>query len=187
MQRSQRLKSFGPLNAALLNDPLTNVPPPILARCSPSGVSAGIRPSGGSMINEVRRDATPRSSQCGGGDVAEPTCPAVDRSAVATSNSALSASSWRSTWARRAANSSSVSRRRSPNSGGRSNGTLSSAWLVHVPARSGSPHDVRGVGALCWACSTSASALNTPHAARTRVFIVTPSATVRRRRNSRPS
>ena len=31
------------------------------------------------MTSEVRRDAFPRSSQCGGGEVAEPTAPGVPR------------------------------------------------------------------------------------------------------------
>jgi hypothetical protein len=42
------------------------------------------------MTSDVRREIFRRSSQCGGGDVAEPTCPAFDRSAVSRSKSELS-------------------------------------------------------------------------------------------------
>jgi hypothetical protein len=53
----------------------------------------------------VRRDVFPRSSQCGGGDVAEPTAPAFDRSAVSMLNSELSLATCFSVCASRAANS----------------------------------------------------------------------------------
>jgi len=61
------------------------------------------------MTSEVRRDACPRSSHVGGGDVGEPTCPARETSAVSGSKSALSLLSWFCACAARCANSSSVS------------------------------------------------------------------------------
>src|SRR5215467_172611 len=45
-----------------------------------SSVIGGTRPSGGLMTSDVRREVSLRSSQCGGGDVAEPTAPALARS-----------------------------------------------------------------------------------------------------------
>ena len=92
----------------------------------------------------MRRDVSRRSSQCGGGDVAEPTAPALLMSAFSIVNSALSLSSCVPVRFSRCSNSASVSHCRVPNSAGRSNGTVSSASLVQVPDRSGSPHGVRG-------------------------------------------
>ena len=96
------------------------------------------------MTEEVRRDVSLRSSQCGGGDVAEPTAPAFAVSAVSTLNSALSVSSCRSVCFNRCSNSASVRNCRSPYCALRSNGTDCSAALDQTPERSGSPHDVRG-------------------------------------------
>ena len=96
MHRSQRLRSSGPLKMAVPpNEPSpANVPPPPAPRPRPAAglccASAGSLPSGGSMRSDVRRDTLPRSSQCGGGDVADPTAPALERSAVSRSKSALS-------------------------------------------------------------------------------------------------
>ena len=53
------------------------------------------------MTSDVRRDTFPRSSQCGGGEVAEPTAPAFRVSAVNTSNSDTSDCSCFSASARR--------------------------------------------------------------------------------------
>jgi hypothetical protein len=144
MQRSHRLRSSGPLKIAVPPKAPSpaNVPPaaprprPVPGRgCA----NAGSRPSGGSMTSDVRRDTLPRSSQCGGGDVADPTAPALVRSAVSRSNSELSDTSCLSACARRCANSASVRNRRSPYCDCRSKGTLSSASLLKVPCRSGSP------------------------------------------------
>src|SRR5262245_12019164 len=138
MQRSWSVKS-----SWLLNGPLPKLPrTPRPARARASAVTGGMRPFGGSITIDVRYEGLPRSSQCGGGDVAEPTAPALAVSAVSTSNSALSV--W-SCWAAcfcRWANSASVSVCRSPSSGARSKGTLSSGSLVQTPCTSGSPHGV---------------------------------------------
>ena len=45
------------------------------ARACAAGVSAGRRPSGGSTTRDAWRLATPRSSQCGGGDCPPPIWP----------------------------------------------------------------------------------------------------------------
>src|SRR5688572_26039730 len=127
------------------------------------------------MTSDVRRDGLPRSNQCGGGDVAEPTAPALDRSAVSRSKSELSLSSCRWTCDRRVMNSCSVSSCRSPNSRGRSKGTLSSASLVHVPCRSGSPHGVRGAEGACPETENVLSTHNAPIDTRSVVFMCEPS------------
>src|SRR2546421_511256 len=58
--------------------PLSRAPRPAARRRRvPAGEIGGTRPSGGSITSELRRDALPRSSHVGGGDVAEPTCPAL--------------------------------------------------------------------------------------------------------------
>src|SRR5215472_1467478 len=113
-------------------------------RWRPSAVIGGTRPSGGSITSDVRWLVSLRSSQCGGGDVAEPTAPALAVSALSTVNSALSESICAVVCFSRCVNSSSVSHCRSPYDGLRSKGTLSSAALDHTPWRSGSPHDVLG-------------------------------------------
>src|SRR5437762_4354920 len=97
---------------------------------SPSFVSGGSFPSGGSTINDVRRDTRVHHSyQCSG------PAPTPRRGP----------SSWppSSPSSRRLANSSSFKSSRVPNCGGRSNGTPYIA-LVHSPCRSGCPHGVRG-------------------------------------------
>ena len=97
------------------------------------------------MTSDVRWLVSLRSSQCGGGDVAEPTAPALAVSAFSTVNSALSESISAPVCFSRCVNSSSVSHCRSPYDGFRSKGTLNSAELDHTPCRSGSPHAVFGV------------------------------------------
>src|SRR5688500_8305159 len=121
-------------------------------------VIGGRRPLLGSITIEVRRDGVPRSSQCGGGDVAEPTAPALAVSAVSTSKSSLAAWSWRSACTRRSANSSSVSSWRVPNRSARSKGTPSSGSLVQVPWMSGSPQGVRAVAVSTTAAASTAAA-----------------------------
>ena len=96
------------------------------------------------MTSDVRRDVLPRSSQCGGGEVADPTAPALDRSAVSRSKSALSPLQLALGLRQPLRELRVGEQRRSPYSRGRSNGTLSSASLLHVPCRSGSPHGVFG-------------------------------------------
>ena len=72
-----------------------------------------------------------------------------ERSAVSRSKSALSDASCLSACAWRCAYSASVRNRRSPYCACRSNGTLSSASLLNVPCRSGSPHGVLGTAGPC--------------------------------------
>src|SRR5262245_38236862 len=93
MHRSHALKSDGLVKVLPPNVPRA----PASARFCPSAVVGGSRPFGGSITSELRLDgeSAPRSSQCGGGDVAEPTWPALEVSAVSTLNSALSVSSCR--------------------------------------------------------------------------------------------
>ena len=73
---------------------------------------------------------------------------ASDRRSRGRSRSCRTASCL-SACARRCANSASVRNRRSPYCAGRSNGTLSSASLLQVPCRSGSPHGVLGTAGPC--------------------------------------
>ena len=53
----------------------------------------GMRPLAGSTMSEDWRDGTPRSSQCGGGEVAPPTSPIATISAGGFSMSKSSTSS----------------------------------------------------------------------------------------------
>ena len=79
--------SNGPLALALVLTPRAR------GRDLAASVIAGMRPLAGAITSEVRRDGVPRSSQCGGGEVAEPTAPALAVLAVSRSNSALSVAS----------------------------------------------------------------------------------------------
>jgi len=124
------------------------------------------------MTSEVRRDTLPRSSQCGGGDVADPTAPAFAVFAVSRSKSALSDASWLLVCVRRCANSASVRKRRSPYWAGRSNGTLSSASLLKVPCRSGSPHGVLGTARPCADVTMATSTASAPVNAITRLVLI---------------
>src|SRR6185436_15008542 len=177
MQRSQRLRSSGPLKIAVPpNVPSpANVPPPP-ARPRPAtgrcGAGGGSLPSGGSITSDVRRDTLPRSSQCGGGDVAEPTAPAFDRSAVSRSKSALSDAICLSACVRRCAYSASLRNRRSPYCDCRSNGTLNSASLLNVPCRSGSPQGVLGTAGPCADVTLPISPARAPVIATIRLVLI---------------
>jgi hypothetical protein len=62
------------MSSGPLNGPLSSAPrPAALRRRTPADEISGTRPLGGSMMIEVRLEALPRSSQVGGGDVADPT------------------------------------------------------------------------------------------------------------------
>ena len=92
------------------------------------------------------RDGSPRSSQCGGGEVTPPTSPSATISAggFSRSNSSTSSSACFAACASRSLSSASVRKRRVPNCSGRSNGTPTMSVLGQMPCRSGSPHGVRG-------------------------------------------
>src|SRR5688572_22981588 len=177
MQRSHRLRSSGPLKMAVppkepnpANVPAPPARPrPVLGRDCASG---GSLPSGGSMTSDVRRETLPRSSQCGGGDVADPTAPALDRSAVSRSKSALSEASCLSACERRCAYSASLRKRRSPYCACRSNGTLNSASLLNVPWRSGSPQGVLGTAGPCADVATAINPARAPVIATRRLVLI---------------
>ncbi len=87
-------------------------------------------------MSDVRRDGlSPRSYQCSG---PAPGSPGRVRRSALSSRACLSSRSARS------ASSLSVRNALSPNSTGRSKGTLTSSSVVQTPCRSGSPHGVRG-------------------------------------------
>ncbi len=144
MQRSNRLKSSGPLNGpplklltdrgrALTRSRATSYG--ALRRCA-SGVSGGILPSGGSTTSHARLPfVTSRLSRnCSG-----PT-PGARSMTCSCRFSRISASSAPDT----------SSTRRPSNSGGRSNGVLCSYLFVKFPCRSGSPQGVRGTAHVLW-------------------------------------
>ena len=105
---------------------------------------AGMRPFGGSTINDACRCGWPRSSQCGGGETGPPTSPPGVLAALSRSKSAMSASSCSTARCCRSSNSSSVSTLRVPNRSSRCIGTPTMSVPGHLPVRSGSPHAVRG-------------------------------------------
>src|SRR6516164_1823009 len=125
MQRSQRLRSTheseGPLEPRAASAVATRRPA--------AGVNGGSRPSGGSMISELRAERADRFSyQCEG---PAPTSPPVSTAAIVFARRASASS--RSFPSRKTL---------SATSAGRSSGIEKLLSLVHTPPRSGSPHDV---------------------------------------------
>src|SRR6185436_18408827 len=155
MQRSYLSRSSGPAKLMPSGVRIAATAP----RRRASSLRYGIRPSGGSITTDVRREGLPRSSQWFGGPVPAAPWPAA-RGAM---NSSRSASSARSAWVTRCENSSAVTVSRVPNCGGRSNGTPSSSSVVNRPEMSGSPHGVRG--ALNAVCAVISAPMTTTNAA----------------------
>ena len=154
MQRSQRLRSSqesaGPRSR--------RARAASAARRTASGVSAGSRPSGGSMMSELRRDRAVRFSyQCEG---PAPTAPPSATAAIIFPRAS-------SAFSRSAPSSNALP----ANSAGRSSGTEKLLSLVQTPPRSGSPHGVlacvqgrdwRSVAARCRAVPAAPVAIATP-------------------------
>ena len=103
MQRSYLSRSSGPAKLMPSGVRIAAIAP----RRRASSFRNGMRPSGGSITSDVRRDGLPRSSQCAGGPVPPATGPPACCVRGAT-NSSRSASSCRSACVCRCANSSAV-------------------------------------------------------------------------------
>ena len=84
MQRSYQSSACGPSNGLL---PVVRAFTATVLRFRASSLRNGMRPSGGSITTEVRRDGRPRSSQCPGGPVPSPPPRPAGRSATNASAS----------------------------------------------------------------------------------------------------